>query len=230
MAIRWDEITYDNLIHLEKVFKLYDQIFPIAVREPHETFFKSLQYARNRKPNNFRFLTGFEGEFIVSFATGHYLADVNSGFIVYLAINPLVRRSKGLGSKTLLKMEELLNKDASSVGNIALKAVILETEIQDMVHTEIEKKECSKRNKFFEKNGYKRFENIEYLQPPLHGVGNHIPLNLFIKDLQKNKITQEEIKGFIRAIYKEKYYLVNGIDKQVLNNCFEKMGIGNEVL
>lgn len=35
--------------------------------------------------------------------------------------------------------------------------------------------------------------------------------------------------GFIRAIYKEKYYLVNGIDKQVLNNCFEKMGMGNEV-
>lgn len=62
MAIKWDEITHDNLTHFEKVLKLYDQAFPIEVRESHDIFLNSLQYARNRKPNNFRFLIGFEGE------------------------------------------------------------------------------------------------------------------------------------------------------------------------
>jgi GNAT superfamily N-acetyltransferase len=229
MTMKWDEITHDNLTHIEKVLKLYDQAFPIEVREPHNIFLKSLQYARNRMPNNFRFLIGFEGEQLVSFATGHYLADVNSGFIVYIVTNPLVR-SKGLGSKTLSKLEELLNKDAISAGNTSLKAIILETETQDMVHTEEEKEDCIKRNRFFDRNDYKKYKKIVYLQPPLHDEGGEIPLNLFIKNLQKNENTKEEINEAIRAIYKEKYYLVNEIDKKILNNCLKKMKLGNAVL
>ncbi|WP_028400607.1 GNAT family N-acetyltransferase [Ectobacillus panaciterrae] len=225
MTIKWDEITHDNLIHLEEVLKLHDQAFPIEVREAHNIFLKSLQYARSRMPNNFRFLIGFEGEQLVSFAKGHYLANVNSGFIVYIVTNPLVR-SKGLGSKTLLKLEELLTKDAISAGNTSLKAMILETETQDMVHTEVEKENCIKRNRFFERNDYKKYEKIDYLQPPLHDGGCNIPLNLFIKNLQSNENTKKEINETIRAIYNEKYYLVNEIDKKVLNNCLEKMELG----
>ncbi|MFN7253245.1 MAG: GNAT family N-acetyltransferase [Anaerobacillus sp.] len=229
MAIKWDEITHDNLTHFEKVLKLYDKAFPIEVRESHDNFLNSLQYARNRKPNNFRFLIGLEGEQLVSFATGHYLADVNFGFIVYIVTNPLVR-SKGLGSKTLVKLEELLNKDAVSAGNTSLKAILLETETEEMVHTEEEKEDCIKRNRFFERKNYKQYEGIDYLQPPLHFGDSNIPLNLFIKNEQRIEITEEEIRGAIRAIYKEKYYSVNQIDKNVLNKCLEKMGMNNEVL
>lgn len=224
MTIRWDEITYDNLTNLEKVLKIFDQSFPIEVRESHNIFLGSLQYARSRMPNSFRFLVGFEGEQLVSFATGHYFADVNLGFIVYIVTNPLVR-SKGLGSKTLSKLEELLNKDAVSAGNVSLRAIILETEKQEIVHTEAEKEDCFKRNRFFERNSYKQYEEIDYLQPPLHNGESNIPLNLFIKKYQKNDVTKEEISEFIRVIYQEKYCLVNGIDKKVLRNCFEKMGM-----
>lgn len=38
MTIRWDEITDDYLINLDMVLKLYDQAFPIEVREPHDIF------------------------------------------------------------------------------------------------------------------------------------------------------------------------------------------------
>jgi GNAT superfamily N-acetyltransferase len=227
MTVRWDEITYNNLSNFEKVLKLYDQAFPIEVRESHNTFLKSLQYARNGMPNNFRFLVGFEGEQLVSFATGHYLADVNSGFIIYIVTNPLVR-SKGLGSKTLLKLEELLNKDAILAGNTSINSILLETE--KIVHTEEEKEDCIKRNRFFEKNDYKLYEKIDYLQPPLHLGGSNIPLHLFIKSPQKVEITGEETSGAIRAIYKEKYYLVNDIDKNVLKSCLEKMGMDNSVI
>ncbi|ETI66258.1 GNAT family N-acetyltransferase [Neobacillus vireti] len=221
MTIRWDEITYDNLTNIEKALIIYDQAFPIEVRESHNIFFESLQYAKCRKPNSFRFLVGFEGGQLVSFATGHYLADTNLGFIVYLVTNPDVR-SKGLGSKTLLKIEELLNKDAISAGNVSLRAIILETEKQELVHTEEEKVDCIKRSRFFERNGYYQYKEINYIQPPLHNGECNVPLNLFIN---KNDISKEEIKDFIRVMYQEKYCLVNGIDKKVLRTCLKEMSV-----
>ena len=226
MEIKWDEITYDNLTHFEEVMKLYDRSFPIEVREPHNIFINSLQYARNSKPNNFRFLIGLEGERLFSFATGHYLAEINSGFIVYIATNSLVG-GKGIGSRTLLKIEELLEEDAISAGNTSLKTVILETETEGMVHTEEEKEDCMKRNRFFERNNYKQNRRIDYIQPPLHFGESNVPLNLFIKSPQKFEITEEQIHKAIRAIYKEKYYSVNEIDKNTLNKCLERMGILN---
>ncbi|MGD7045691.1 GNAT family N-acetyltransferase [Jeotgalibacillus proteolyticus] len=229
MAIKWDEITLENLTHLDRVFELYDQAFPIEVRESHSIFVNSIEYARNKKPNNFRFLVGFEGEQLVSFATGHYFAEANIGFIVYIVNDPFVR-GKGLGAKTLLKLEELLNKDAVLAGNKQLKAIILETETQEMVHTKEEKEDCIKRNRFFERNNYKQYERIDYLQPPLHLGDINVPLNLFIKNQQRIEITEAEIRVAIRAIYKEKYYVVNQIDKNVLNKCLEKMGMNNETL
>ncbi|MGM7634977.1 GNAT family N-acetyltransferase [Bacillus sp. Hm123] len=229
MTITWDEITFDNVSNLEKTLKIFDQAFPVEVRESHDIFLKSLNYAKTNKPNNFRFLIGVEGEKIVSFATGHYLAAVNVGFIVYIVTDPFVR-SKGLGAKTLLKLEELLVQDASLAGNTSLKAVILETETQEVVHTETEKQDCIRRNKFFERNDYKQYKNIDYLQPPLHFGASNIPLNLFIKNMQSTGVNKEEINHIIRIIFKEKYYIVNEIDRDILKNCLQTMGINGEFL
>ena len=223
MTIRWGEITDDHLINLENALKLYDQTFPIEVREPHEVFMQGLQYAKNSFPNKFRFLVGFEKDELVSFATGHYLAEVNSGFIVYLVTNPSMRRM-GVGAKTLAELESLLNEDAILAGNNSLRTIILETETEELVHSEA-KEDCIKRNRFYERNGYKQYGEIAYVQPPLHDVGGSVPLNLFLKDFQKGEQTQEEIKGIIRAMYQEKYYEVNRIEKKVLNHCFIKMGM-----
>ncbi|MBQ6449040.1 GNAT family N-acetyltransferase [Cytobacillus oceanisediminis] len=223
MTIRWEEITYDNLTNIEKVFEIYDEAFPIEVREPQDIFYQSLDYAKTRLPNGFRFLVGYEGEQLVSFATGHYFAEANIGFIVYIATNPLIR-SKGLGTKTLVKIEELLNEDAISAGNVSLRATILETEKQEIVHNEAEKEDCIKRNRFFERNGYKKIDEIQYIQPPLNNGDSNVPLNLFIN---KNDVSKEEIIKYIQIIYKEKYCFVNRIDKQVLKSCLEMMGIEN---
>jgi len=223
MTIRWEEITYDNLTNIEKVFEIYDEAFPIEVREPQDIFYQSLDYAKTRLPNGFRFLVGYEGEQLVSFATGHYFAEANIGFIVYIATNPLIR-SKGLGTKTLVEIEELLNEDAISAGNVSLRATILETEKQEIVHNEAEKEDCIKRNRFFERNGYKKIDEIQYIQPPLNNGDSNVPLNLFIN---KNDVSKEEIIKYIQIIYKEKYCFVNRIDKQVLKSCLEMMGIEN---
>ncbi|MRX53824.1 hypothetical protein HMPREF3291_14270 [Bacillus sp. HMSC76G11] len=222
MEIRWEVITSKQLNHLSEVFKLYNNTFPFEVREPESTFLKSLAYAENEKLNTFRFLAGFEGEEMVSFATGHYLADVNSGFIVYIVTNPFVR-SKGLGAKTLLKMEELLKEDALAAGNLSLESLILETETEEMAHTAEEKEDCIKRKRFFERNSYIQFEEINYLQPPLHTGDSSVPLNLYLKTLEGDEITAKEVKEIVRAMYKEKYDKVNEIDKDVLTSCLDMM-------
>jgi GNAT superfamily N-acetyltransferase len=223
MEIFWDEIKLSNLDKLERVLDLYDRIFPREVREPHHVFIDSLNYANERKPNNFRFLVGhIKGE-ITSFATGHYLVDNNSGFIVYLATNPF-NRGKGLGIKTLLKLEELLEKDARAAGNHSLKNIILETEKMEDAHNETERKECIKRTEFFKRNGYRQYEEIHYYQPPLHQHDREVPLHLFIKENQ-HSITKKEMEKLILEMYREKYYLVNKINLEVLNLCLEKMNI-----
>jgi hypothetical protein len=225
VEIDWIEISNDNLFYLDQVFELYDQSFPLEVREPHEIFLQSLKYATKAFPNNFRFLVGLSGEALVSFATGHYLAEVNTGFVVYVATNPLLR-TYGIGTKTLLKIEEILNKDAVLAGNLSLRAMILETESPNCVENVIEREVCQKRNRFFQKNGYEQCLELEYVQPPLHNDDKSIPLNLFMKvQQQKDYLNKEEVKNLILAIYHEKYYIVNNIDKEILIRCLYEIGI-----
>ncbi|UPG63676.1 hypothetical protein [Metabacillus endolithicus] len=46
MTIKWVEITEETLEHYKSAMKLYDQAFPIEVREPHQTFLRSMQYTK----------------------------------------------------------------------------------------------------------------------------------------------------------------------------------------
>ncbi|MGC5324343.1 GNAT family N-acetyltransferase [Brevibacillus sp. SYSU BS000544] len=224
MVIQFAEATVDNPIFVEEALAFYDDTFPLEVREPHEIFWESLRYAKNNSANNFHFLIGLEGEQIVSFATGHYIKEVNSGFIVYIAATP-TKRSKGLGTKTLYKMEELLTEDAKSAGFPSIQSIVLETEKQEVVQTPEEKQDCIKRSRFFERNRYRKYEEIDYYQPPLHDGGERVPLNFYIKNYENQHLSKKEVSAIIRAIYKEKYYSVNGIDQRILMDCISQMGV-----
>jgi hypothetical protein len=224
VEINWIEISDDNLYYLDKVFELYDQSFPLEVREPHDVFLQSLQYATKAYPNNFHLLIGLDGEELVSFATGHYLAAVNTGYVVYIVTNPLLR-CKGTGTKTLLKIEELLNIDATLAGNSSLKAMILETESLDNAVDVVEREECIKRNRFFQKNKYNQYLEWEYVQPPLHNDDKSIPLNLLMKIPHNVQLSKEEVRNIIHSIYHEKYYIVNKIDQEILIRCLNEIGI-----
>lgn len=228
MTLKWEEVTINHAKILDGVFQLYDQALPKEVRESHDILVKGMDKANTHFPNLFHLLIGLKGKELVSFATFHYLAEVNSGFIVYLITAPNAR-SVGIGSKTLGKIEELLTKDASQAGNESLKALILETEKEELVHTQEEKIDCVRRNHFYEKNGFKQYKEINYLQPPLNGEDNGVPLHLFLKCLQDTDWTKEEIMKIIYAMYREKYARINGIEKETLNICLAKMGIMREI-
>lgn len=226
MSISWSEITLNNQTYLEEAFQLYDQSFPLDVREPHQIFVNSLQYAVEQKADNFHFLIGLEQGELVSLATAHYLAEVNTGFIVYLAVNEN-RRKKGRGSQTLKQMERLLNEDAIVNKQRNIHAISLESEKLENAVTMAEKEACGKRNLFFQKNGYRLYDEIDYVQPPLHGEGESVPLNLLLKTLGKDCYAKEECKDIVRAMYREKYARVNGIDEKILSSCWKDMFTDN---
>lgn len=222
MSINWIEVTLNNHNYLEEAFQLYDQSFSLNVREPHHILLKSLQYAIEQTPDNFHFLIGLERDELVSLATAHYLAEVNAGFIVYLTVNEKMRK-KGLGKQTLQQIESLLNEDAIANNQQAISAISLETERLADAASMAEEEACGKRNLFFKKNGYRLYDEIPYIQPPLHGEEGRVPLNLFIKTMDKNGYTKVECKHIIQAMYREKYARINGISEKILSSCWREM-------
>ncbi|WP_137789344.1 GNAT family N-acetyltransferase [Bacillus sp. E(2018)] len=224
MEITWKEISYSNQENLKEALALYHHSFPIEVREPESVFLQSLKNAETHFPNHYHFLVGFQGDELVSLVTAHYLADVNTGFIVYLVTNPKVR-SKGLGARSLERIEEVLQQDSIAAGYESLDAIVLETETVEMVHSEKEKADCVKRTNFFMRNEFYKVEDFLYLQPPIHGDGVDVPLHLFIKSLTKQQLSVNEVRRIVKAMYVEKYHYGNGIGKQVLNRSYNKMNL-----
>lgn len=224
MNLRWDEISLDHMVHLDKVFQLYDQTMHKEVREPHDILLKGLEEVSGSL-NKFHLMIGLIGEEVVSFAAFHYLAEVNTGFIVYLITSPNVR-SKGIGSITLEKIEEMLQFDAVFAGYDSLTAIILETEKEELAHSKQEKVDCQRRNRFYLRNGFKHYSEINYMQPPLNGEILGVPLNLFIKEISENiNWIRHDVAKIIQAMYREKYFFVNGIDSNVLNDCLKNMNL-----
>ncbi|MBH0165497.1 GNAT family N-acetyltransferase [Fictibacillus sp. 7GRE50] len=229
MEITWKEVTFSNQENLKEALTLYHNSFPIEVREPESVFLQSLKNAEANRPNHYRFLVGYLEDELISVVTAHYLADVNAGFIVYLVTNPQIR-SKGLGAKSLQKIEEVLQQDSIHAGNESLKAIVLETETQEMVHSEKEKEDCIKRTNFFMKNGFYKVEDFLYFQPPIHDDGVDVPLHLFMKQETEHEISKSEVKRIVKAMYVEKYHHGNGIAKEVLNRSYSKMNLENHNL
>jgi len=224
MTIVWEEITKNHMLHIEKVLELYDMAFLKDIREPHHIFYNALDKAEQNLPNRFRFLVGLMEGKLVSFATGHYLAEVNCGFIVYLGTDQH-ERGKGLGSQALGIIEEYLNQDALLAGNDSIRAFVLETEKLEWANSEEEREACLKRDNFYRKNGYKAYKGIEYMQPPLNGGNEGIPLKLNIKKRHQTNFSRDEVQRLIYAMYDQKYHLVNEIPTMVLNDCLKGMSI-----
>lgn len=223
----WHYIVDSKDALLVDVFQLYDQIFPLEVREPHDVLVKSLQTSQLDDTQSFGFLVGRDQDTVVSFATAHYFTKVNSGFIVYIGTDPSYR-NHGIGSQTLAKMEKWFQENARKSGFKSLRAVILEVEKIENMTTELERVECIKRNHFFEKNGYDHVSSLHYVQPPLHAYDSAVPLNLFVKVVHGGELEKRELFDLIDSMYTGKYRLINQIPNTVLHECLQSMGISVE--
>lgn len=223
----WHEIVDPQDIFLDDVFQLYDRIFPMEVREPHDVLMKSLETSQMDETQSFGFLVGLVQETVVSFATAHYFSGVNSGFIVYIGTDASYRK-QGIGSLTMAKTEEWMQKKALRAGYESLRSIILEAEQMENMPTELEKVECMNRNRFFEKNGYHHASSVRYVQPPLHANESAVSLNLFVKTNQGYNLSKSELYDVIYSMYFKKYGLLNQIQEHILHDCLQFMGISGQ--
>lgn len=216
MPIEWKEITHIEDGLLKETLALYDSCFPEHVREEHNVFYESIRQRKKNPPNHFHFLVGISDDRVICFVTSHYLADINFGYIVYIAADPK-ERGKGLGKQTLLKIEELLSLDARNAGHPTLLGIFLETERDVGAENEEEYKENVNRLQFFNHNGYSPIKDYPYVQPPLYNGQTPVPLYLAFKPLTEvDELPYEQV---VRAIYYEKYYKMNKISLNILEDC-----------
>ena len=216
MVLEWKEITHLEDGLLKKAFSLYHTCFPKYVREEEEVFYESIRQIENNLPNRYHFLVGLLDDKVVCMATAHYMAETNCGYIVYIATDPEVR-GKGLGKKTLLKMEELLSDDAKKAGRSSLLGISLETEREIDAKNEEEYEETINRLQFFQHLGFSPVKHHYYVQPPLYKDQIPVPLYLAFKPLTDNQ--EIDFQQLTKAMYYEKYYKMNKIPLPVLKNC-----------
>ena len=217
MALEWKEITTLEDEMLKEALSLYHICFPEYVREDEDVFYESIRHRKKNLPNHYHFLVGLLNNKVVCMATAHYLADVNSGYIVYIAADPK-ERGKGLGKQTLLKIEELLNDDAIKAGHLSLMGIFLETEREIDAENEEEYRENVNRLQFFHHLGFSPVKDYHYVQPPLYNGQTPVPLYLALKPLNGRE-EEFDFGQVVKAMYYEKYYKMNKISLSVLEDC-----------
>ena len=222
MLLEWKEITTVEDGLLEKTLSLYHTCSPEYVREDDKVFYESIKQCKKNIPNRFHFLVGVINDKPVCFTTAHYLADINCGYIVYLAADP-EERGKGLGKQTLSKIEELLINDAIIAGHPFLKGIFLETEREIDSQNEEEYRENVNRLQFFNHLGFKPIKEYQYVQPPLYNGQTPVPLYLAFKPVAGKAET--DCEQAVKAIYYEKYHKMNKLSLSVLKDCMASTGI-----
>lgn len=213
------EITLCDSQYLAQMIALYEATFALAVREPSELFLKSLAHGMGAFPDAYHIHVALDGEAqgnVIGFVTGHYFADVNVGFIVYLAIDPSYRR-QGIGAQLLLQLEKSFEEDACAASFETVRAIVLETEREDGAKSESEREDGQRRQRFFQAKGFVRREEIDYRQPPLRVGDEKVPLYLWVKNRATNPINLEQWIAIVEAMYREKYHKINGIDQKLLH-------------
>lgn len=200
--LTWHEITTTTDPYLPKALQLYKAAFEESLRESDEVLERAIAIREEIRPNGFHFLLGVdEEERVAGLTIANYLSTANVGFIVYLAVNPDLR-SQGLGSKILQRLEELFQADAQEAGKGQLQGIVLETE---------EDEDYERRMRFFIRQGFALMPDVVYSQPALHATTEPVPLQLFFKG------TPPELSVLVRAMYEEKYHLINSISRDELD-------------
>ncbi|MBL0385079.1 GNAT family N-acetyltransferase [Tumebacillus sp. ITR2] len=211
MNLKWHELTTPADPYLSTALDLYEAEFDEIVREPRDILLRGmhLQHTEAIRPNAFHFLIGLDTDDqdrVVALTITNYLSTANRGFIVYLAVHPGYR-SHGLGGKLLHQLELLLQQDAARAGHAHLDGLVLETENDT---------DYERRRRFFERQGFQLVPDILYYQPALHPTTCAVPLKLFVKG------PPDDLHTLIRAMYEEKYHLLNQIPLATLHQLLPR--------
>ena len=192
---------------------IYRTSFPDLERESERVLFDAVATERSMA------VEARQGGATVGIATTTLLHDPAAVFLSYIAVSPGVQGS-GVGGALLAY--------AWSEGARALAAtghpdagLICEVEKPELAKDPKDVARRERRVRFFCRHGGVVLSRI-YYQPPLSGAAA-IPLHLIYFDARRpGEPDPERQKQLVRAIYRERYEMINKVDRHVLDLLLQR--------
>lgn len=151
-----------------------------------------------------------DGEQTKGIASVHFLKDISMTFLVYFAITPSLQ-GKGIASRFLNYIEDCC-KEYWQSKNVVAEGMIWE------VKKDADNEPESKGLKFFKKNGGTILP-CNYMQPPVDGKN---AVEMYLMHKSDNQLTTSTSK-IIQQIYFDKYHKVNDIEKETIDQLYQKV-------
>ncbi|EII6305152.1 hypothetical protein LG932_000627 [Staphylococcus pseudintermedius] len=199
-----------------------DKLDPL-VTEDESVFEQSLKTEKTQY--DFVFLVGIENDEVVSFATAHYEATTNVGFLVYLVSEHGDNCEQYLKA-TLEQIEKDVNQISNQLHGRDVNFFMFESTFESPdVDTETADK-IAFRRRFLAQHGYEKQSDITYLQPSLNRNGKPVPMELYIK--ANIPLTKDIYGTSIKSAYIIKYVFANRIPRHVIYPLLVKMDLRKE--
>ncbi|REH85172.1 hypothetical protein [Staphylococcus felis] len=200
-----------------------DKLDPL-VTEDEAVFVQSLKTEKTQ--NDYVFLVGIHDQKVVSFATAHYEATTNAGFIIYLIAE------KGPQCKTFLKstldaIETGVNALANQLHGRDVNFFMFESTFESPNVDNDTADDIAFRRRFLMQNDFDKQTDINYLQPSLNRNGKPVPLELYIKT--NIPLTKDIYGTSIKSCYILKYVFANRLPRKIIYPLLIKMGLSKEV-
>lgn len=208
-----DKVSLDCVVDAAELagdrdwWRIYEDSFPTAEREPPEVVLRSLRASVGLA---FR---ARQGGVTVGIATTHLLLQPPAVFLVYLAIDR-EQRQGGLGGTLLEYASEISARRLEQRNSTPLGLV---WEVDDPAATvgAGEVLQRKRRMGFFQRHGGVELDRA-YLQPPVNGPET-VPMRLMFRANGSASVRDAEIvEGLVRAIYFEKYAAINQVPVEIL--------------
>ncbi len=147
-----------------------------------------------------------------------HTSDLSFVFLNYIAIGRS-GRNQGLGSKLFQNFFLHIEKINASKTH-KYQVIVWEVEDPATAVNQAEEQLRERRLNFYLRLGGKYFQHI-FIQPPIDG-STILPMRLMYYLLDQIDIPDFE-SAIIEAIYSQKYHVVNGIEKEILNNLLKQL-------
>jgi GNAT superfamily N-acetyltransferase len=194
-------------------WRIYEESFASAAREPAEVILKSVREGVGLA------LRARDASGTIALATTHLLRAPPAVFLVYLAVAES-HRGRGLGQQLL----EFAWSESAARSRDALGMVWEVDALPDPVRGPSQA--YRRRIGFYERLGGSLLSQ-PYLQPPVDG-STILPLQLMFRPVQDAVPPDAEtVHALIHAMYEEKYHAMNGIPADVLASLLERVRGGN---
>lgn len=194
-------------------WRIYEDSFPAAEREPAEVVLRSLRASVGLA---FRVR---QDSVTVGIATTHLLLRPAAVFLVYLAIDRGQRKA-GLGG-TLLEYAWQISARRLEQQHSPPLGLIWEVDDPTAANGPAEDLQRERRIAFFRRHGGVELPR-SYRQPPVNGTETVLMRMMFRASGSASMPDAEGIDALVRAIYFEKYAAVNQVPEEILQALLDR--------